>query len=169
MENLAHIWKIIVQSNTFNFVVMLCILCWLVKKFDIKSALETSKLNIQANIEKSKTEKLDGQEVLKTAQASVANLDNEISAQLKDAEAQGENIAQNVLQAAEEKAQQYKDNVKNIIEAEEKKISTTITNTASQKAFMKAKEDIITKLTANPELHEKYINDSLEQLDRIEL
>ena len=57
MNTVIHIWDILVKSNTFNFIVMLFILGWIVKKFAIKDSLEGLKNSVINSIEKAKEEK----------------------------------------------------------------------------------------------------------------
>ena len=57
MNTVLHIWDTLVKSNTFNFIVMLLILGWIVKKFAIKDSLEGLKNSVINSIEKAKEEK----------------------------------------------------------------------------------------------------------------
>ena len=57
MENLIEIWKQICESNLFNFVVMVLLLAWLVKKFDLGAKIEAGRKKIESNIAESETVK----------------------------------------------------------------------------------------------------------------
>ena len=164
MQEIIQIWNIIVKSNTFNFIVMLCILVWIVKKFNIKSSLEKSKQNVVENIEKSKNEKTQGILILEDAKSEVKNLEKETSKMLLDAENQANNVVNNIMTSTKTKINQMKENVQKVVEAEEKKISARLIKDVTQKSFEKAKQSIIAQLEAHPELHEKYINESLDRL-----
>ena len=85
MNTIIHIWDTLVKSNTFNFLVMLAILYWIVKKFDIAGSLENFKSSIINSINKADEEKETAKNILLSAEKSVENLDSEISQKLKNA------------------------------------------------------------------------------------
>ena len=72
MNTIGQIWNFIVTSNFFNFVVMVLILAWIVKKFDLINALENIKLNIQNTIKKAEEEKAAAEKELINAKKSPA-------------------------------------------------------------------------------------------------
>ena len=53
MENLLEIWKQICESNLFNFVVMLVVLAWLVKKFNLGDKIEQGRHKVEQAISES--------------------------------------------------------------------------------------------------------------------
>ena len=62
MNEILHIWDTIVKTNTFNFAVMIALLWWICKKFNIGGILENAKQNVINSIEKSKEEKAAAKE-----------------------------------------------------------------------------------------------------------
>lgn len=97
MNTVIHIWDILVKSNTFNFIVMLFILGWIVKKFAIKDSLEGLKNSVINSIEKAKEEKENAKLELQKAEKSVENLEEEVSSRIKSAKQHAENVAENIL------------------------------------------------------------------------
>lgn len=169
MENLVQIWDTIVKSNTFNFIVMLAILAWVVNKFNLKASLDNLKEKVIRALETSKTEKEKGILALENAKKSTENLETEITENLSQAENQAKNIMNEVLTTAENKVKQIQSNIEKVITSEEKQISARLMSKTAQKSAEKAKSKIVSLLQEHPELHEKFINESLEELDRIEL
>lgn len=169
MENLIHIWNTIVASNTFNFVVMLFILGWVVKKFALKSSLENLQNKVEQTIQTSEKEKEIGILTLENAQKSVENLDDEIAENLDQAKSQAENLAKEILEKAENKVKQFELNIEKAVVSEEKQISARLMSDTAKKSSELAKDKIEKLLEDHPELHEKFINESLTELDRIEL
>lgn len=169
MANLLHIWDTIVKSNTFNFIVMLLLLGWIVKKINLANTLNKFKSDIIKSIENSKQEKENGISVLKEAEKSVENIETEIAERLEVANKQAENIEKDILNLADNKIKQIEKSISKVIENEEKQISTKLIYNTTQNAVKLAKEKMSKLLEENPKLHEKFINESLKELDRIEL
>ena len=169
MDNLLHIWDTIVKSNTFNFIVMLLLLGWIVKKINLTNTLNKFKSDIIKSIENSKQEKENGISALKDAEKSVENIEAEIAERLEIAKKQAENIEKDILNLADNKIKQIENSIFKVIENEEKRISTKLIYNTTQDAVKLAKEKISKLLEENPILHEKFINESLEELDRIKL
>lgn len=57
MNELANFWNIIVESNTFNFAVLLLIFAILYKKLNISNTVEKIKQDVINTINNAKTEK----------------------------------------------------------------------------------------------------------------
>ena len=146
MNTVLHIWDTLVKSNTFNFIVMLLILGWIVKKFAIKDSLEGLKNSVINSIEKAKEEKENALTELQKAEKSV------------------ENVAENILSKTEEKIKQIEDNIQRTVDAEEKTISAKLASKTAKASAELAKNHIKSMLKAHPELHKKYIDQSIEEL-----
>lgn len=164
MNTIAQIWNTIVTSNFFNFVVMVLILAWIVKKFDIINKLENAKSKVKEVIENSEQEKINAQNEFLKTQKSVENLEDEIKIKLDDAEKRAETIAKNIETQTEEKVKKIKNNIERVIKAEEKTISAKLSQKTAKASSELAKVHIQEVLKAHPELHEKYINQSIEEL-----
>ena len=164
MNTIGQIWNIIVSSNFFNFVVMVLILAWIVTKFDLINVLENLKINIHNTIKKAEEEKAAAEKELLNAQKSVENLGNEIKEKIDSAEIQAEKIAKNIALETEKKVTNIKNNIERAISAEEKTISARLSKKTALASSELAKQHIKTLLEAHPELHEKYINQSIEEL-----
>lgn len=169
MNTILDIWNLIVHSNTFNFIVMLLILGWLVSKFKIAESLDVLKNNIIDSIEKAKQEKIDAQKVLSSAQDEVKNLDSEIKSRLSQAEEHAKTVAQRIIDDTENKVKQIEANIERVVEAEEKTISSRLTGKTAKASIELAKNHITNLLKQHPELHDKYINDSINEIDRIKI
>lgn len=169
MEHLIHIWDTIVKSNTFNFIVMLLLLGWIVKKFDLKASLDNLKANVKKSIDTSVEEKEKGIITLKNAEKSVENLETEIKENLVRAEKQASDITNEIMAATENKVKDIEANIQKAIKNEEKQISAKLMSNTAKNSSELAKQKIEKLLEEHPELHEKFITESLEELDRIEL
>ena len=101
-----NFWNAILESNTFNFAILLLIFSILYKKLNVSSLVENLKSEVVKRIEDAKQERLQASQKLKDAQKSVENLDNEIKSQLSDATQKAENLSKQIISSAEEKVQQ---------------------------------------------------------------
>ena len=164
MNTIGQIWNFIVTSNFFNFVVMVIILAWIVKKTNLAAALENVKNNIKNTIAKAEEEKASGEKELLAAQKSVENLESEIKTKIEFAEKQAEKIAKNIALETEKKVENIKNNIERALTAEEKTISARLSKKTASASSELAKRHIKSILEAHPQLHEKYINQSIEEL-----
>lgn len=167
MNELANFWNIIVESNTFNFVVLLIIFAVLCKKMNVANGVEKIKQGIINSINSAKEEQERAKEKLKNAEKSIENIDNDIAKQLESASQRGEGLANQILANTEFKVQQIEKNAKRVIEAEEKTLSAEMTGKTLNSSIELAKRHIIATLENKPELHNKFIDESIENIDRI--
>lgn len=166
-HSLLHIWNIIVQSNTFNFIIFVSIIIWVLNKINIKQIIETLQKKIIKIIEEAKKEKEDAHGKLKNAEKSVEKLGEELNSIVEDAEKSAKVISEKILTEAQKQLESIKNNATKVIEAEEKLIISNLTKNTSKASVDLAKTHIQKTLEETPILHEKYINDSIDELDRL--
>lgn len=169
MNEPINIWNFIVSTNTFNFIVMALLLAFIFKKVNILRILDNAVEKVVSSIENSKSEKLSAVKKLEEASALVKNLDNEIASQLEDAKKEGDTLSLNIKKDTEEKINSIKVNAGNVILSEEKTISSRLLRDTAENAVNLAEEKIKTVLRNFPEFHNKYIEESIQELDRAEL
>lgn len=159
-----NFWNAILESNTFNFAILLLIFAFFYKKLNVSSVIENLKSEIVKRIENAKQERLLANQKLQNAQKSVENLDDEIKAQLSDATQKAENLSNEIIATANKKATQISSNTKKIIEGEEKTLSAKLNDKVLKASIELAKEKIIKELETNPKLHEKFITESIGEI-----
>lgn len=164
---MANFWNLIVQSNTFNFIIMLVIFTMLWQKLDITSKIEAMKLEITEFIEKSKREKELANQHLQDAEKSVANLDNEIKEKLDKSKLMAQNVFDEIQDMANKSIEKIEANVDKIISNETRKVNTKLSHSTADNAISLATTKLQEMFAQNPELHNQYINDSIETLDRV--
>ena len=169
MNEILHIWDTIVKTNTFNFAVMIALLWWICKKFNIGGILENAKQNVINSIEKSKEEKAAAKEKLEAANELVKNLDSDIASQLNEVGKQGDLLSTDLLHDTENKISRINDNISRVVASEEQTISSRLTNKTATAAVKTAENHIKNILKNTPELHDRYIQESINELDRIQV
>lgn len=169
MKNILDIWNFIVHSNAFNFIVMVLLLSWIIKKINLKESLNVMKNNIIDKIENSKSEKESASKILDDAKDQVKNLDTEIQNRLKQAESHGQDLAEKIFKDTELKIKQIENNIEKVIDTEEKTLSADLTKKTVKASVELAVKQVQNILANNPQLHEKFINESIDEIDRIKL
>ena len=171
LENLqntiSHIWNVFVTSNLFNFTVFVAVFVWIFKKFNLMGLLESVPQKIAYMIETAKKAKEDAKKELGEAEKAVENLTAEIDSIIQDAEKSAEVIAKKLLEDAKKQVTNIEGNVFKIVNAEEKMLISKLTRGASTASVKVATSHIQNALAQNPELHDKFINESIDSLDRL--
>lgn len=164
---MANFWNLIVQSNTFNFIVMLAILAVAYQKLNMSSAIEKMKSEIIDFIEKSKLERKDSEEHLTNTKKSVENLDSEIKAMLEKSKAIAQNVFDEIQGMTQKSVEKIEANIDKIIDNETRKVNTKLSQTTADGAINLATEKLKEHFAKSPELHTKHINEAIETLDRV--
>ncbi len=164
---MANFWNLIVQSNTFNFIIMLVIFAMLWQKLDITSKIEAMKSDIAEFIEKSKREKELATQHLQDAEKAVANIEDEIKEKLDKSKLMAQNVFNEIQDMASKSIEKIEANVDKIISNETRKVNTKLSHTTADNAINLATTKLQEMFAQNPELHNQYINDSIETLDRV--
>lgn len=167
LETLANIWNTIVYSNTFNFIVFVAIIIFVAKKANIGAAVEALQVKIIKIIDDAKKEHAQAKEKLLNAEKAVENLPKELEGLMQDATKSAEVISQKILVEAQKQIENIEANATKVIEAEEKLLISQLTKNTSKASVELAKTHIKSTLDETPTLHEKYINESIDELDKL--
>ena len=159
-----NFWQTIVETNTFNFAILFLIIVVVFKKMNISQTIENIRLEIINKIKSAEAEKQIADEKLKNAQNSVNNLDSFIKEISLNAEKQADGLSKNIIFNAEKQINSIEKNVKGIISSEEKIIQQNATINTLKASTELAKEHIKEILKSNPALHDKFIDESLEEI-----
>ena len=75
----------------------------------------------------------------------------------------------NKKKEAEKSIKKAEDNSQRILNLEEKKVRQDISVEFSLEAFEKAKNNLMNNLQNNTELHQKFIDESIAEIDKLEI
>ena len=167
IESISHIWNVIVRSNTFNFIIFVLILAWIFKKINIGAIISSLQQKIVKLLDEAKKEKEEAKKTLLNAEKDVENLPAVLNEIIQDAKKSAEVITKKILTEAEKQIESIESNAEKVIEAEEKLLISKLTKSTSQASVEMAKTHIQNVLVQTPSLHEKYINNSIDELDRL--
>lgn len=164
---ISHIWNIIVESNIFNFTIFILIFAWIFKKINLKGIFDTIHQKIIDVIETAKKEEEEALTALKNAEDAVSNLEQELAVIVADAKKSANVISEKIMNEAQKQLQNIEENANKVIDAEEKMLISKLTKGTSKASVEIAKSHIKDVLKQTPTLHEKYINESIDELDRL--
>lgn len=167
LSTISSIWNTIVKSNTFNFILFVLILAWIFKKIDVVAMISSLQEKIIKLLNEVKKEKEEAHDKLLKAEKAVENLGNELNAIVDDAKNSAEVISKKILSEAEKQLKNIEANAIKVIQAEEKVLISNLTKNTSKASVEAAKSHIEAALQQTPTLHEKYINESIDELDRL--
>lgn len=167
LSNISHIWQLIVESNTFNFIVFVLILAFIFKKIDVNSIITALQAKIIKILDEVKKEHEEAKSALLNAEKAVENLDSELNVIVEDAQKSATVIGEKILTEAKKQIESINSNAQKVIEAEEKLLISKLTKNTSKTSVEAAKAHIQNVLNETPTLHEKYINESIDELDRL--
>ena len=167
ISKLLDFWNLILVSNTFNFVVLVVILAIVFQKINLTGMLEKIKEDIVSVIENSKKARSGAELNLSDAKNKVSNLANEVKERLELANKQAFNVSETIKNATEKRIKQINDNVDKVAEAEAKTLYTKLSDETVAAAVDLAQKRITDALKNNPQLHNKYIDESIEELEKV--
>ena len=162
-----EIWTLILKSNLFNFAIMLAILFFVIKKLDLCQKLDDAILKVKEKIEESELANKNSIEELKQASEKTENLQQEI----EEIEQKGieniSNLENKIALETKEEIDAIKKNTQKAIIAQEKEISSNLSKKTILASLEVAKKHVINLLNQNPEYHRKFIEESIEELNRL--
>ena len=166
MNEFINLWNLILESNAFNFVVLIVMLAIVMQKLHISDKLEAIKNEIIDKIEKSRQAKDDAADFLADAKSKVEHLEEDIAERLALADSQAHNVGETIKESAQRKLKQIEDNVEKVIKAEEKTIVTKLSDEVADASVKMAEQIIREKLRQDASLHDRYIQESIEELEK---
>lgn len=167
MENLIEIWKQICESNLFNFVVMVLLLAWLVKKFDLGAKIEAGRKKIESNIAESEIVKEENLKKLYEVQEASTKIDEEMLKVFNSAEEKARFVGEKLLEEGKIQAESIKENSKKTIDTNIKTVKNEIIKETAQEAMKLAEQHIKSTLESDLNLHQKFIWESIDAIDGI--
>ncbi len=167
MNDISNLWTLILESNTFNFIVLVVIFAVIMQKLKVADALEKLKTEIITKIEDSKLAKESAMNYFHGAKSKIEHIQDEISEKLSLAHERAENIAGSIEEVTRRKISQIENNAKKVVEAEEKTLFTSLTLETANSSVDLARRFVKLKLQQDPSLHDKYIDESIDELDKV--
>lgn len=166
MSNIGEIYNLILHSNLLNFTIFLAIIILICKKFDIPAIIENMRAKIIKRIEESDITLKEAAANKEKAMNEVKNTAAEVENINSAAEVKAKTLEEQVYQDTLVKIENIKNNTQKIIDSEEKSVRAILISNTGTRSVEAAKYNIISELEKNKELHNKFIEDSINELDK---
>ena len=164
---MVNFWNHIVETNTFNFIIMVVIFVIIFQKINISKIIQKIQEGVANAINNAQKEKQNADKALKDAKKTVKNTDAEIEENINTAKKNAKNLASEIKKYSDEQISHLRENIGRVVSAEEKKLSSKLQQGTIVESINLARENIINKLAEDPKLHEKLIEESIKELDKI--
>ena len=166
MSDIIHL---LIHSNTLNFIIVLSIIVVLVVKLNLKAKIEVLRDEIKNYVDFSFNEKKFAEQNLSLINEKIQKLPEQIQNIEESIEKSVKSIGEKIKVDIEEQKQDLANTAERIFNLEMKKFKQKLTSVLSEKSVEIAKENAVNQLRENTELHNKYIDNAIEELDRISL
>ncbi len=169
MDNITTVFQYLAQSNTINFILMIAILAFVVSKMNIGASFDKSVEDVSNSIKKSDEVKQNSQDLFDIAEAQMEKLPIELSRIEEESKEKARNLREQIEKSTKKTVENISKNASKVLSIEEKKISSDIMEETIKTSVQAATNNIINMLKSNPDLHKKFIEESLDELDRVKL
>ncbi|MBQ3311334.1 hypothetical protein IJG72_04580 [bacterium] len=161
-----NIWNLIVESNTFNFIIFLLIFAIIIKYAKVSDLISALRDNVVKLINDSEDAKKQSVKELDIAKNKANMVGAEIKVISDEADLTALRLDRKIMSDAVQQAESIKNNADKIVEFEGKNLLLELSCNTAIASVELAKRHIIRTLQKKPEYHEKFIDDSINELDR---
>ena len=169
MQTLQDLWNLILETNTFNFVLLVVVIATALNKLKVSDTISQIREEIVKKIDASISAKSTALSNLSEAKEKVKNLETEIEERIELARQQASNVATTIRENSQKRVQQIQNNSNKIIAAEEKTLKTELSDKTAKDAIEMSLNIIKNKIANNPQLHDKFIKEGIKELRELTL
>jgi F0F1-type ATP synthase membrane subunit b/b' len=169
VDILHQIIDYIARTNLFNFVIFAGIIAFLVKKLDVKSKMETAVTEVEETIKESETVKTESEEKLSNIEESMKNISDEVDKILNNSKENAKLVGEKILSDTNYSVTVIQENAVKAIENSRVILKNDIIRRAALASVEVAKSHIEEELKRNPDLHNKLIDESVSEIEGIEI
>ena len=158
--------NLIIKSNTLNFIIVAAVIVFLVIKMNVIQKLENTRDDIKNYVNASEEEKRNAELSLDNIKEKINKLPEEIEKINKSAKNSVQSLEKKMDETVKEQMLDIDNNSKRIMNLETKKFKSNLTMRLSEVSVNLAMENAVNQLKNNRELHDKYISEAIEQIDK---
>lgn len=162
VENLLH-------SNLFNFVIMVIVFAVIAKKIKVKESIEQNRVKIEDTVNQSISTKEQSFVELKNAEQDAEGAQKEIENIIDLAKSTLKTIEEKMANDLKKQVVNIENNVQKVVKSEVSKLNTKLVKGVSNASVALAENHMLKMLDENKDLHNKFINDSIDELDKVEI
>lgn len=162
-------WNNILQSNAFNFAIMIAFFAFIAHKIKVSQAVEKHRASIQKTIEDSDILKSSSEKELENVEKSLEKLPEELDEILKNAQKTANAFEEKSKAEINKLVKAIKQNAEKQLYSEEKHTNSMLLKSAGNASVEVAGRQVSKALENNKELHRKFIQDFINEIDRLEV
>lgn len=163
------IWYLIVQTNTFNFIIVFILLCVIFSKLNMREKIDKLRNDIKNYVDSSSEEKINAEKALNEIKNEISKLPDEINKIKKSAQNSVSSLERKIESEIKEQMSDIDNNAKRILNLETKKFKSKLTGILSEASVNLAKDNALSQLNNNRKLHDQYIYDAIKEIDGLNL
>ena len=161
----ANLWETVLYSNLINFIVVVAFIFWIMKKTKLADIITKKQSETAQSIKTAEAEQKDKQNLLEETKNKVRNIHHEVEKIISENKQISNKLYDNILNDAQKQAEDLVRKAKVSVENQKKVVSGEIASQITGAAFYIAEEHI--KKAVDERLHRKYIDNFIDNLDRI--
>ena len=169
MEIFNQILDYIARTNLFNFAIFLAIIIFLVKKLDVSGILDSARESVNTAVNDSTEAKESSEEKLHSVEESFSHLEEKIDTIVKASESNAKLVGEKIISEGEKSAVIIRENSEKMVENNRVLLKNDLLKRAANASIETAKERIINELNKNGSLHDKFIEESVNTIEGMEL
>lgn len=162
-------WSNILESNAFNFTVMVIFFAILVKYLKLPESIEADRTNIQRNIELSDEEKRTAQSKFHSVEKSLESLPSELDKIIKNADVTAKAFEKQSREEIQKLVVSIKENAQKQVSTEEKQAQSALMKNIGKSSVEIAQKQVKRAFDQNNELHRKVISDFINDIDKLQV
>lgn len=159
-------WSNVLESNAFNFTIMVIFFAVLIKYLKVPEGIEADRTNIQKNVELSDEEKRTAQSEFHQVEKSLENLPDELDKIIKNADVTAKAFENKSKEEIEMLVESIKENAQKQVGAQEKQTQSLLMKNIGKSSVEIAQKQVKNAFEQNKDLHRKFINDFINSLDK---
>ena len=166
---LPKFFHIILESNTFNFLIFTGLILLIFKKINLGKIITDLQQKTETEVNNSVQIKKDSQATLTKAENKIKNVKNDIEGIIQKSEKTAKTIAENIIKSSKNQIEIIENNAQKTLENDICKSKRELNEFTVKKSIELTRANIKTKLEENNSLHQKYIDEALNELEGITL
>ncbi|HSA07394.1 MAG TPA: hypothetical protein P5556_09465 [Candidatus Gastranaerophilales bacterium] len=163
----VNIIDTIMFSNVINVIIVIALIIWLMRKFNLLAILAKRRDEVLEIIKNFNQDRMVKQHQLEQTKNKVKNINQEVLKIMDEGEHVAESLSERIIMDAEEEASYMHKKAHSMIETERKMASNLVMQDVTNAAFKIA--EIHIKEAIDERLQQKYINEFIDNLDRLKV
>lgn len=164
---MSEFFQILIQSNTINFLIVLALIVYLIKKLNVNQKIEEIKCEVENYVNDSDKEKVSAERALENIEVEIKKLPEITEEIKKSADKSIKGIDEKLQRDIKNQKTDIQNNAERILQLEIKKFKSGLSNVLSEKSVEIAQKNAQKQLQENSNLHNVYIDNAIEEIDRI--